>query len=125
MSNDSVHDLPCPLHNPKGQTVGRIEHEGERITLRKHVRPDAHRLSRPPGFCIATGHLDLLRGFSQRYGVPAFVELNADGHQWVSTLGDFAAGIPVHRGGYEPQRLLPLAKWEHRGPNGHQLGLFE
>lgn len=123
----SIIGLPCPLYNPSGQVVGRITADNGTLTLHKRVKPDAHQMTRPAGYCLAVEHLELLRQLESELGLPCLVRLTSnDGTAWRASLEDFDRfGIARHFGGYEPQRLLPLDRWTTQHPAGWQPALFE
>ncbi len=99
--------------------VGRIVQRGGQRVLVKTVDSRKHQLQRPPGYALEVQTLEQ----AARLGVSR-VEIQEEdtGRSLSASIADFwEKGKPIQRGGFAPQRALPLAYWAINSPCQPQL----
>jgi hypothetical protein len=100
--------------------VGYIEERGGVRVFVKRADSRRHRLHSPPAYALEEAVLTELAGA----GVVVVEVAEVDtGRLLRAPLRAFAEqGVPVHRGGFEAQVALPLARWQVADPR--QVALF-
>ena len=95
-----------------------MERGGVRI-FRKDVDSRRHRLHSPPAYALEEATLSELA--AARVEVVEVAETDT-GRVLRAPLRSFAEqGLPVRRGGFEPQVALPLARWQVEEPGQRAL----